>query len=254
MSGHLRSCFAALLVAGLSIVSISPASSNPLDDLLSAAPKEATAPAPAQEECLPQPGKLAADGQRWVYRSEGHRKCWFQTAEGAVAAAKKPLRNRAVKQRIAARERRQAALRKRKADVDARAEVLRSTPAAISQPAPSAPEPKVADAVPSPAIGATSVVPPAPVAESAIDQLTPDRPAPRLVDVETFQVSPSANDTVGSSVLPAIAVAARLAEAGDGGSGWAETRLGLILMALGLVSLLGSSLPMIFGLFSRFSR
>src|SRR3974390_667251 len=112
MSGHVRSCFAALLLAALSIFSISPASSNPLDDLFSAGPKEATAPAPAPaQECLPQPGKLATDGQRWVYRSEGHRKCWFQTAEGAVAAAKKPVRNYAVKQRVTARERSEASLR-----------------------------------------------------------------------------------------------------------------------------------------------
>jgi hypothetical protein len=259
MSGHLRSCFAGFLLAGLSIFSISPASSNPLADLFGADSKEAAAPAPApaQEECLPQPGKLATDGQRWVYRSEGHRKCWFQTAEGAVAAVKKPVRNSAVKQRVTARERREAALRKRKADADARAEVLRSTPAEMSQPAPSAPAPKVADTLPTPATGAAAVVPPAPVAASTpdqvtTDQVTPDRPTPRVVDVETVGVSSPASDTMTSPVpREMIPVAYRFAETGDDGWRWTATRLGLVLMALGLICLLGSSLPMLVGLFSR---
>jgi hypothetical protein len=249
MSGNLRSCFAAFLVAGLSI---SPASSNPLADLFSAGPKQATAPAPAQEECLLQPGKLATDGQHWVYRSEGHRKCWFQTAEGAVAAIKKPVRNYVVKQDVTARERREAALRKRKADANARAEVLRSTPVEISHPAPPAPEFKVADTLPAPATGVAAVAPPASVAESSTDQLTPDRPTPRVVDVETVGVSSSASDTV-TSPLPreTIPVAYRFAETGDDGWSWTATRLGVLLMALGLVSLLVSSLPVLFGLFSR---
>jgi hypothetical protein len=45
-------------------------------------PAQAAAPAAAEEECLPRPGKSTAAGQRWVYRFDGHRKCWFQTAQG----------------------------------------------------------------------------------------------------------------------------------------------------------------------------
>ena len=244
MSGHLQSCFAAFLLTGLSIT---PASSNPLTDLFSFGSKEATAPAPAQEECLPRPGKLAADGRRWVYRFEGHRRCWFQTAEGVVASVKKRVRHYAVKQRATAHERREAALRRRKADVNARAEVLRSAPTELSQPTPSAPEQlNVPGAARARAMEAAAIAPQAPVAGSATDQLTPDRPTPRLVDVETLRVSPSATNTV-----EAIPVAFRLAETGDDGRGWAATQLGALLMALGVVSLLGASLPALAGLFSR---
>ena len=98
MSGHLRFCFAAfLLLAGLS----SPASSNPFAALFNAAPGEAAPPAPAEEACLLQPGKSTADGQHWVYRYDGHRKCWFQTAEG-TATVKEPVHHHATKQRAAA--------------------------------------------------------------------------------------------------------------------------------------------------------
>ena len=197
---------------------------------------------------MPQPGKLTADGQRWVYRSEGHRKCWFQTAKGVVGAVKKPMDHHAVKQRVTVRERREAEFHKRKVDADARAEVLRSAPAEMSQPTPSAPELKVADAAPIAAVGTSA---PAPFAESAANQLTPDRPKPRLANAETLRASPSANDTIDSSVLPAIPVAFRVAEAGDDERGWMATWLGVLLMALGLVSLLSSSLPKLVGLFSR---
>jgi hypothetical protein len=195
---------------------------------------------------LPQPGKLTADGQHWVYRSEGHRKCWFQTAESVVGAVKKPMHRHAVKQRVTVRESREAEFHKRKADEDAHAEVLRSASPEISTP--SAPELKVADTASVPAVGASAL---APVAESAVDQLTPDRPKPRLTDVETLRVSPSASDTIDFSVLPAIPVAFPLVEAGDDGRGWMATWLGVLLMALGLVSILSSSLPRLVVLFSR---
>jgi len=157
MSGHLRFCFAAfLLVAGLST---SPASSNPFAALFNAAPGQATAPAPAAEECLPHPGKSTADGQHWVYRYDGHRKCWFQTAEG-TATVKKPVHHHATKQRAAAPEEKEAALRKRKAVVDVRAELLRSARAETAQPTPPAPEVKLVDAAPVPTTGAAALVPP----------------------------------------------------------------------------------------------
>ena len=98
MSGHLRFCFVAFFLAGLST---SPAASNPFDALFNSAPAEATAPAPAEEECLPQPGKSTTDVQHWVYRYDGHRKCWFQAAEDS-AAAKKSARHRVARPRAAA--------------------------------------------------------------------------------------------------------------------------------------------------------
>src|SRR5262249_1147964 len=100
MSGHLRFGFAAFfLVAGFS----TPAASNVLTDLFAPKPAPeaaAAASAPAQVECLRQPGTSTAPGQRWVYRYDGHRKCWFQ-AEENTAAAKKPVRRQAVRSRAA---------------------------------------------------------------------------------------------------------------------------------------------------------
>ena len=192
---------------------------------------------------MTQPGKLAADGKRWVYHSDGRRKCWFQTAG---RASRRPAHHYVVKQRVTSRERREATLPK--ADADARAEVLRAAPAEVSQPTPSAPEQlKVADAAPA----AATLVPPAPAAASATDQRTSDGPTPRVVNVEMLRVSQAADDTIGSSVPPAIPVAFRVAEAGDEGWGWTANRLGLLLMALGLVSLLGASLPTLFKLLAR---
>jgi uncharacterized membrane protein len=174
---------------------------------------------------------------------EGHRKCWFQTAEGVVASAKKRMHQYAVKQLVTVRERREAALRKRKAEVNARAELRRSAPAVITRLTPSAPELKAADTAHIASMAAAPVIPPAPVTESATDQLTPDRPTPRLVDVETISVSPSANNTITSPVVPRTSRA--------DGWGWTATWLGSLLMALGLVSLLSPSLPKLVGLFSR---
>ncbi|WFU43316.1 hypothetical protein QA640_13190 [Bradyrhizobium sp. CB82] len=203
---------------------------------LDAAPAKATAPTPAEEQCLPKPGKSTAEGQHWVYRYDGHRKCWFQAAE-EVATVKKPVHHRAAKQRVAAPEEIKAALRKRKAGVDARAELLRSAPAETPHPTPPAPALKVVDAAP----GAAALVPPAPlVAKPATDQL--DQPTSREVDVETLlAAAPAATDTVAASLLPATLVTDPIADAGEDGQGWTATWLGVLLMALGLLSLLSSS-------------
>jgi hypothetical protein len=184
---------------------------------------------------LSGPGKSTAAGQRWVYRLEGHRKCWFQAAE--ETAVKKQVRYRAAKPRVATREENEAAPRKRKAVVDARAELLRSAPAETSQPMRPAPEFKVADAA-SVATGAAAFVPPAPIENRAIERLTPDRNTPRQVDVETLLAAAPAT---GDSVAAAAPVAFPLTEVADDGRGWTATWLGALLMALGLVSILGSS-------------
>ena len=149
---------------------------------------------------MPRPGKSTADGQHWVYRLDGHRKCWFQAAEG-TATVKKQVRHRAAKPRVAVPEENEAAPRKRKAVVDARAELLRSAPAETSQPTPPAPEFKVVDAASVLATGAAALVPPAPVEKLATDQLTPDHATPRQVDVETLlAAAPAASDAVAASV------------------------------------------------------
>jgi hypothetical protein len=237
MSGHLRFCFVAFVL----LLSTSPASSNPFDFLFNAAPEEATpAPARAEEECLPRPGKSATDGQHWVYRLDGHRKCWFQVAKEA-ATEKKPVHHRAARQLVAAPEENEASPRKRKEVVDARAELLRSAPAEKAQPTPSAPEFKVVDAAAVPATGAAALVPPPPVvAETATNQLAPHPPS--HVDVETLlAAAPAASDAVAVSVPPSIAAAVLIAGTGDDGRGWTTTWLGVLLMGLGLVFLLISS-------------
>jgi hypothetical protein len=238
MSGHLRFCFGAFVfLAGLST---SPASSNPFADWFNFAPRQATAPAAAEAEaeCLSRPGKSTTAGQHWVYRLEGGRRCWFQTDE--AMAVKKQARHRAAKPRVTASEENEAAQSKRKAVVDARAELLRSAPAETSPPTPPAPKLKVADAASVVPAGAAALVPPAPVANRVTDQLTLDQATSRQVDVETLLAAAPA-DAVAASAPPAAPVAAPNSEAADDGRGWTATWLGVLLMALGLVSVLASS-------------
>jgi hypothetical protein len=241
MSGHLRFCFAAFFL--LAALPTSPASSNPFADFFNAAPApaQATAPAAAEEECVPRPGKSTAAGQRWVYRLDGHRKCWFQTAQG-IATVKKQVRHGAAKPPVAVSEENEAAPRKQKAVVDARAELLRSAPAEASQPTALAPEFKVVDAASVLATGPAAFVPPAPVEKLATDELTPDHATPRVVEVKTLlAAAPAPSYAVAASVPLAAPVAFPMAEAADDGQGWMATLLGVLLIALGLVSVLGSS-------------
>jgi hypothetical protein len=101
----------------------------------------------------------------------------------------------------------------------------------------------VVDAAPVPTTGAAALVPPAPVgAKPSNDQLTPDHPTPRQVDVETLlAAAPAASDAVAASVPPANPVAVPIIKAGDDWPEWTPTWLGVLLIALGLVSLLSSS-------------
>lgn len=244
MSWPLRFRFAAVLM--LAGFSTSPASSNPFTALFNLAPEQAAAPAPAKdapakEECLLQPGK-PADGQHWVYRLDGHRRCWFQVPEGA-AAVKKTV----AKRRLAAAEENEAARRERSAVADARAELLRPAPVETPQPAPPAPAFKVvdaADAAPVPATGAAALVPPPPVL-SRPDQLKPDDPNPHQSNMETlFAATPANSDTVAVSVPPATPVAVPIVETSDDGPWWTAPWLGPLLMALGLVILLSPTRPL----------
>jgi hypothetical protein len=240
MSGHLRFCFGAfVLLAGFSS---SPASSNPIADWFNVTPKQPAAPASAEaeEECLSRPGKSTAPGQHWVYRLEGRRKCWFQTAE--ETAVKRQVRRRAAKPRVAVSEENAAGRRQRKAVVDARAEMLRSAPAETSQPERPAPQLKMADAASVLATAVAAFVPPVPLENLATAQPTPDRRTPRQVDVETLlAATPALSGSVAASVPSAASVVVPLAEAADDWRDWTATWLGALLMALGLVSVLGSS-------------
>ncbi|UEM10347.1 hypothetical protein J4G43_037670 [Bradyrhizobium barranii subsp. barranii] len=179
---------------------------------------------------MTRPGKSTADGQHWVYRVEGQRRCWFQIAEG-TERAKKLVQQRATKHRVAAAEENQTAARKRKTVVDARAELPRSAPADTSRPSPS-----VVDASPVLATGIATRASPAPFSKR--DRLTADEITPRQVDVEALlAAAPAASDVVAASAAP---LAFSAAEAGDDGRVW--TWLGMLLMALGLVSVLSASL------------
>jgi len=191
---------------------------------------------------LPRPGKSTAHGQHWVYRLDGDRKCWFQAAEG-IATVKKRVHHHVAKHGIAAPAENETTQREREAVVDARAELLRPAPAEMSQPTPPGSDLKVVDAASVVATGPRPPAPPALVANRATDQLTPDHPTPRQVDVETvLEAAPAAtSDAVAASVPPAPAVAFPIAEASDDGWGWTANWLGMLLMALGLVSVLSSS-------------
>lgn len=238
VSGHLRFCFGASVV--LAGFSTAPASSNPFADFFEVAPQTATAAASAESECLPRPGKSMADGQHWVYRLDGHRKCWFLAAEG-ITTVKKPVHRHVAKHRIAAPAENETAWHKRETLVDAHAELLRSAPP-MSEAMPPAFELKVADAASVAAIGAAAVVPSAPVPNRATDQFTPDRSAPGQVDVEALlAAAPAASDAVAVSMAPASHFAVPIVEAGDDGPGWTANWVGLALMVLGLVSVLSSS-------------
>ena len=65
-----------------------------------------------------------------------------------------------------------------------------------------------------------------------------------MVEVKTLLVAATApSDAVAASVPLAAPVAFPVAEAADDRQGWMATLLGVLLMALGLVSVLGSSSP-----------
>lgn len=248
MSGPLRFRFAAaLILAGLSTP---PASSNPFDALFNRAPEEAPAPAPANdapdnEECLSQPGK-PADGQHWVYRLDGHRRCWFLVPEG-TATLRQRVHHRAAKRRLAASQQNEAAPRKRKAVVDARAELLRAAPPETLQPTP-VPALRVVDAAPVLTTGAAALVPPPPVLTKP-DQPTADQPDPRQDNVKDnvealLAATPANSDSIAISTSPVTPVAVPVAGAGEDGRWWTVSWIGPLLMALGLLLLLGSTMPL----------
>jgi hypothetical protein len=181
------------------------------------------------------------DGQHWVYRLDGRRKCWFLTAAG-IATVRKPVRHHAAEHRVAPPAENETVRLKQEAVANARAELLRSPPAEKSQPRPPASELKLVDVASVVPTGAVVLAPPTPVANRAGYRLTLDYPTPRPVDVEAILVTASAaSDAFAASVPPAPPVALPIAEADDEELSWTANWLGLLLMALGLVSVLSSS-------------
>jgi hypothetical protein len=267
MSGPLRIRFVAVLI--LAGFSTSPAAANPFTALFNPAPDESPPPAPAKDapapakdapakdECLSRPGK-PADGQHWMYHLDGHRRCWFLAPE-EIAAVRKRAHRHAAKPQL---EENEAGPRKPKLVVDARAELLRPSPAETPQPAPpTSPTPsfKVVDAAtPVPAAGAAALVPPPPVLAKP-DQLKPDQLTrdatnpgeddphqnnPREDNVETLlAATPVNSDSVAVSVAPATHVAVPTGTREDG-PWWTAPWLGPLLIGLGLVLLVSPTRPL----------
>jgi hypothetical protein len=240
MSGHVRFGFAAfLLVAGFS----TPAVSNPLTDLLTpnpapeAAAAAPAAPAPAPDACLRQPGP-AAPGGHWVYRYDGHRKCWFQ-AEAGGAVARKPVRHQAARRSITAPEQDQSAPRQQENVEDARAEMPGAAPEQTPQPAPPEPKLTIVHTIPVRVADAAAQVPPAPDLNKP-DQPTPDQQASRQLDAETLLAKAPAPGEEVASAPPTTPVAAPIAGTG-GVEAWMASWLGVLLIVLGGVALLSSS-------------
>lgn len=232
MSGYLRLCLVSLVL--VETVSMGPASANPLGDIFNTAAPQPTVISP-QAECLGRPGNSTPDSQHWVYRMDGHRKCWFLT-EG-VAKVKKTVRRRVPKDNAASLDENGTTRPRQSAVVDARAELLRSAPAEPSQPPPH-PEVKIADAAPDLGTG-TALMSAALIAEHG----WPTHSVPNQVDVEQPLAAAPANDVVTSPEPPTIPIGVLVltAEARNEAPSQTATWLGVLLMMLGMLSILSSS-------------
>lgn len=232
MSGYLRMCFVSLAL--IETLSTGPASSNPLADIFNTAAPQPTVTSPSQAECLGRPGNSTLDSLHWVYRMDGHHKCWFLT-EG-VAKVKKTVRRRVAKANTASLDENGAARPRQSGVVDARAELLRSAPAEPSQPPH--PEVKVADAASDLDTGTTLMSAP-PIAEHG----RPTHSVPNQVDVEQPLAAALANDVVTSPEPPTIPIGVLVltAEARNEAPSQTATWLGVLLMMLGMLSILSSS-------------
>lgn len=227
MSGHLRFCFASLVLAGA--LSAAPASSNPSTDLFNTAPsREPAATSSAQPECLLRPGDSSGPGQRWMYRRDGHRRCWF-LAEG-IAVVRKSVRHRAAKGGSSP-DRNEAGRQRQSPVIDARAEFPRSAPAERASATPPALELKLADAASE--LGTRA----APTWAASIAELAaPEHSVPGQADVKQPPAAEPIADAGPSSDPPAIAISV-VEEERSSAPPW----LGVLLMALGGLSVLSSS-------------
>jgi hypothetical protein len=152
---------------------------------------------------------------------------------------KKQVRNRAGKRSVGALAENESTQPTRKTVVDARAELLRSTSAEASVSTRLAPEFKVVDAVP--ALGAETAAS-LPTEKLATDRLAPDYRTERRLDLETLMAAaPTPRGEVaapGPTAAPAILA---ITDTVDDGPGRMATWLGVLLVALGLASVFGSS-------------
>jgi len=226
MSGYLRFCFAGLVSVGT--LSSAPASSNPLADIFNTASPQPAVTSPPQAECQGSPGNSTPDGQHWVYRMDGHRKCWFLT--DGTAKVKKTVRRRGAQDRPPNLAENGAAEPRHSAVVDAHAEMLRSAPAEPSRPLASVF--KVADAASTGAGPAMTSA--APVAGLHSNQLTADRSVPDQVDVEQLLAAVAADSP---QTMPADA---RIPEMPGEPRSWTAW-FGVLLLTLGGFSILSSS-------------
>ncbi|WBL78111.1 hypothetical protein I3J27_35065 [Bradyrhizobium xenonodulans] len=233
MSGYLRMCFVSLVL--VETLSTGPASSNPLANIFNTAAPQPTVTSPPQAECLGRPGNSTPDSQHWVYRMDGHHKCWFLT-EG-MAKVKKTVRPRAAKDNTASLDENGTTRPRQSGVVDARAELLRSAPAEPSQPP--YPEVKVADATSDLDTGTT----PMSAAPIAGHDRWPTHSVPSQVDVEQPLAAAPANDVVTSSEPPTIPIGVLVltAEARNEARSRTAAWLGVLLMMLGMIFILSSS-------------
>ncbi|MBW7965749.1 hypothetical protein [Bradyrhizobium sp. BR 10261] len=230
MTGYLRLCFVSLVL--VEILSTAPASSNPLADIFNTAAPQPAVPSPPQAECVARPGSSIPAGQHWVYRMDGHRKCWFLTESTAKV---KTVPRRVAKDSTASLDRSGTVRPRQIGVVGARAELLSPAPAEPSQPPH--PEVKVADA------------------DSDLDRdialMSADlisahgrRPTPLVpgqIDVEQLLATAPATDVVTSSEPPIMPIGVRLAEAGNEAASRTATWLGVLLMMLGMLFILSTS-------------
>jgi len=231
MSGSLRLCFVSfVLLESLT----APASSNPLADLFNTAAAPSPVTSPAQAECVGRPGNSAPDGQHWVYRLDGHRKCWF-LSEGTVKVKK--IARRAPKSATAGLDESGTERSRQSGVLDARAELLRSAPALPSQP-PRA-QFKVVDADPD--RGASTALASAALIAQHSRQTMSFEQNQNQVDVEQLLAAAPANDVVTSSELQSVPVGLRLAKADGEATSRTATWLGVLLMMLGVLSILSTS-------------
>lgn len=183
MSRHMRFYFASLVVVGG--LAAAPACSDPFTDLFNIAPREPAA--------TPSVQLLAAARQFAWARSalrDGHRECWF-LAE-SIATVRKRVHGR-VANLAASPDENEAAPPRPSPVIDARAELLSSSPADGAHPMPSAREVKVADAASVFDAGAPPLTPAAPTADLPPGQLTPQHSMPSQVDVEKLAVAARAD-------------------------------------------------------------
>lgn len=232
MSGYLRMCFVSLVL--VEALSMGPASPNPLADIFNTAAPQPAGTSPPQAECLGRPGNSTPDSQHWVYRMDGHHKCWFLT-EG-VAKVKKTVPRRVAKDNIASLDENGTTRPRQSGVVDARAELLRSAPAEPSQPPH--PEVKVADAASD--LDAGTALSAALIAEHG---RRPTHSLPSQVDVEQLLAAAPADDVVTSSEPPTMPIGTLVltAEARNEAPSRTANWLGVLLMMLGMLSILSSS-------------